>query len=52
MLTCVSSSDDLLQDLVFERPNQSLHNHIIVRSRGESYQGRGGGCAWQADLDG
>ena len=51
MLTCVSSSDDLLQNLVFERPHQSLNEHIVVGTGGESYQGGGGGCAWQADLD-
>lgn len=52
MLTCISSSDDLLQNLVLERPNQSLHDHIVVRSGGESYQGGSGGSAWQADLVG
>lgn len=48
---CVSSSDNLLQNLVFERPLQSLHEHIIVCSGGQSDQGSCGGCAWQAYLE-
>lgn len=50
MLTSVPSSDLLLQNLVFECTQQGLHNDIIVCSRGESYKGGSGGCAWKLDL--
>lgn len=48
--TCISSCDNLLQDLLFESPQQGLHNHVVVCAGCESHQGGGGGCARQLDL--
>lgn len=52
MLTCVSSSHNLLQNLVFECSQQCLHNHIIVCSGSEAYQSGSGGCSWNLELKG
>lgn len=49
--TCISNSDNLLQDLLSEGTQQSLHNHAVVCAGCESYQGGGGGCTWQPDLN-
>lgn len=51
LLTCISSSDNLVQNLMLERPLQGLHKHLITGPRSEPYQGSSGGSAWQADLD-
>lgn len=48
--TSISSCDNLLQDLLFEGPQQGLHNHVVVCTGCESHQGGGGGCARQLDL--
>lgn len=49
-LTSVSSRDDPLQNLVFERSQYGLYDHVVVGSGGESDQGGGCGRARQADL--
>lgn len=49
--TCISNSDNLLQDLLSEGTQQSLHNHIVVCAGCESYQGGGGGCTRQLHLN-
>lgn len=49
--TCISNSDNLLQDLLSEGTQQSLHNHVVVCAGCESYQGGGGGRTRQLDLN-
>lgn len=49
--TCVSNGDHLLQDLLFEGAEQSLHNDVVVCAGCESYQGGGGGSTRQLDLN-
>lgn len=49
--TCVSSSDHLLQDLLFESTQQGLHNHVVVCAGCESHQGGSGGRTGQLDLN-
>lgn len=49
--TCISNSDNLLQNLLSEGTQQSLHNHVVVCAGCESYQGGGGGCTRQLDLN-
>lgn len=49
--TCISNSDNLLQNLLSEGTQQSLHNHVVVCARCESHQGGGGGCTRQLDLN-
>lgn len=51
LLTRISSSDNLLQDLLFESTQQSLHNQFVVCAGGESYQGGVGGCTRQLHLN-
>lgn len=49
--TCISNSDNLLQNLLSEGTQQSLHNHVVVCAGCESHQGGGGGCTRQLDLN-
>lgn len=49
--TYISSSDNLLHDLLSESTQHSLHNHVVVSAGCESYQGGGGGCSRQLDLN-
>lgn len=49
--TCISNSDNLLQDLLSEGTQQSLHNHVVVCAGCESYQGGGGGRTRQLNLN-
>lgn len=51
ILTCISNSDNLLQDLLSEGTQQSLHNHVVICAGCESHQGGGGGCTRQLDLN-